>query len=136
MINALSFKIHDANRAKGFYSNERNIGELLALIHSEVSEALEAHRANNFYSVKAGHPERHWYIDGMADKDYGHSFNDDEVFKNQFEKLVKNTFEDELADIMIRVMDLAAYKGVNLEAHIQAKLRYNKMRPHKHGKQY
>jgi NTP pyrophosphatase (non-canonical NTP hydrolase) len=136
MINALSFKIHDANRAKGFYTSDRNIGELLALIHSEVSEALEAHRADNFYSKKAGSPERYWYIDGMADKDYGTSFNDDKVFKQQFEKLVKNTFEDELADIMIRVMDLAAYTGVNLESHVKAKMRYNKLRPHKHGKQY
>lgn len=136
MINELSFKIHDANRAKGFYASDRNIGELLALIHSEVSEALEAHRSSNFYSAKAGSPERYWYIDGMADKDYGISFNDDKVFKQQFEKLVKNTFEDELADIMIRVMDLAAYTGVNLESHIKAKMRYNKLRPHKHGKQY
>jgi len=37
---------------------------------------------------------------------------------------------------MIRVMDLAAIKGVNLEMHIKAKMRYNALRPHKHGKKY
>ena len=56
--------------------------------------------------------------------------------KNEFEKSVKNTFEDELADIMIRVMDLAAFKGIDLESHIKAKMRYNAMREHKHGKKY
>jgi NTP pyrophosphatase (non-canonical NTP hydrolase) len=44
--------------------------------------------------------------------------------------------EDELADIMIRVMALAAYKGINLESHIKAKMRYNSLREYKHGKKY
>lgn len=43
---------------------------------------------------------------------------------------------DELADIMIRVMDLAAFKGIDLEKHIDLKMKYNSLRPHKHGKKY
>jgi len=41
-----------------------------------------------------------------------------------------------LADIMIRVMDLAAFKGIDLEKHIDLKMKYNSLRPHKHGKKY
>jgi len=134
MINELSKEIHSNNKAKGFYDSERNIGEMLALIHSEVSEALECDRHNKYYSNCV--EEQKWFIDGMADKNYGHTFNDDSFFKEQFENRVKNSFEDELADIMIRVMDLAAFKGVNLESHIKAKMRYNALRPHKHGKKY
>ena len=59
-----------------------------------------------------------------------------EKFKDCFERFIKDTFEDELADIMIRVMDLAAYKEIDLEKHIALKMRYNAMRPHKHGKLY
>lgn len=72
----------------------------------------------------------------MADKNYGHTFNDDDKFKRAFVSTVKDTFEDELADVMIRVMDLAAFKGIDLEAHIKAKMRYNSLREHKHGKKY
>lgn len=131
MINELAEKIHANARNKGFFDAEKNIGEMLCLIHSEVSEALEADRKNYYTNLKED-----WYLKGLADPNYGASFNGDESFKNEFEKSVKNTFEDELADIMIRVMDLAAFKGIDLESHIKAKMRYNAMREHKHGKKY
>jgi hypothetical protein len=44
MINKLSKEIHQNAKDKGFYDNEKNIGEMLCLIHSEVTEALEADR--------------------------------------------------------------------------------------------
>lgn len=47
-LNDIAKEIHQINKDKGFYDEERNIGELLALIHSEVSEALEADRNNNY----------------------------------------------------------------------------------------
>ena len=43
-MNELAQEIHHRNKAKGFFDDEKNIGEMLALIHSEVSEALECHR--------------------------------------------------------------------------------------------
>lgn len=130
MINKLSKQIHEANIKKGFYENEKNIGEMLALIHSEVSEALEADREQNYANIDS------ITLGGLADRDYGITFHDENRFLDKFSSDVKNTFEDELADIMIRVMDLAAYKGINLEFHIKAKMRYNALRPYKHGKEY
>jgi len=151
MINEFSKQIHENNKAKGFYDDKKNIGEMLALIHSEVSEALECDRKGKYYfnSICDDHREwlidrmadpnrttfREWLIDGMADLNET-TFSDDNFFKEQFENWIKDTFEDELADIMIRVMDLAAFKGVNLEKHIKVKMRYNALRPHKHGKKY
>ena len=131
MINKLAEEIHTNAMNKGFFDAEKNIGEMLCLIHSEVSEALEADRKNHYTNLKED-----WYIKRLADPNYGASFNGNESFKNEFEKSVKNTFEDELADVMIRVMDLAAFKGIDLESHIKAKMRYNAMREHKHGKKY
>ncbi len=43
---------------------------------------------------------------------------------------------DKYTDVMIRVMDLANYKGIDLEFHVKAKMRYNSLRPYKHGKKY
>lgn len=121
MINELAQEIHQNNKSKGFYEDKKNIGEMLALIHSEVSEALEADRKNR-------------YTTGTIKTI--NSFGIDEMFLTDFKIGVKDTFEDELADVMIRVMDLAAYKGIDLEEHIKAKMRYNSTREYKHGKKY
>ena len=134
MLNELSKQVHENAKSHGFFDNEKNIGEMLCLIHSEVSEALEADRENKYYSNVVS--EQKWFIKGMADKNFGATFCDDVYFKQQFETRVKNTFEDELADVVIRVLDLCAFKGIDIESHVKAKMRYNSLRPHKHGKAY
>tara|TARA_R100000541_G_C1863148_1_gene79588 strand:+ start:35 stop:466 length:432 start_codon:yes stop_codon:yes gene_type:complete len=121
MINELAKEAHQNARNKGFFDSEKNIGEMLCLIHSEVSEALEADRKGIYSLVEMK------ALNGWKDND---------SFKTHFIETVKDTFEDELADVMIRVMDLAAFKGVNLEEHIKAKMRFNSLREHKHGKKY
>lgn len=100
---------------------------MLCLIHSEVSEALEADRKDKY-------ADNHYLQEMEAG---GYDWKNSELsFRSAFETSVKNTFEDELADIMIRVMDLAAYKCVDLEFHIRQKMQYNSLREHKHGKKY
>lgn len=129
MINKLASEIHSNARSKGFYEQPKNIGEMLCLIHSEVSEALEADRKNH-YAVKS------WNIEKNIDLNDMESTSKKQYFQNEFEVAIKNSFEDELADVMIRVMDLAAFKGIDLEYHIKMKMAYNAMREHKHGKNY
>jgi NTP pyrophosphatase (non-canonical NTP hydrolase) len=121
MINNLAKEIHKNNVSKGFYEDKKNIGEMLCLIHSEVSEALEADRKNK-------------YTTGTIQTI--NNFVLDEMFVTDFQIGVKDTFEDELADVVIRVLDLCAFKGIDIESHIEAKMRYNAMREYKHGKKY
>jgi NTP pyrophosphatase (non-canonical NTP hydrolase) len=45
-------------------------------------------------------------------------------------------FASELADIVIRVGDLAGAMGIDLEGMIREKMEYNAGRPNMHGKQY
>ena len=122
MINELAKKVHYNAVSKGFFENEKNIGEMLCLIHSEVSEALEADRKGLYANVKC--------FEAFSDFDRPSH----DAFS--FESNIKNSFEDELADIMIRVMDLAAFKGIDLEKHIALKMEYNSRRQFKHGKKY
>lgn len=45
--NEVAREIHTTAREKGWWDKERNDGEVIALIHSELSEALEALRNGN-----------------------------------------------------------------------------------------
>lgn len=58
--------------------------------------------------------------------------------KNTYYKIQKqlNSFEVELADAIIRIMDLAESEGIDLEWQIKKKMEYNKTRPRKHGKEF
>jgi hypothetical protein len=64
------------------------------------------------------------------------TFNEDSAFELVFVLNVKNTFEDELSDVIIRMLDLFAFKGIDIESHIKVKMRYNINREYKHGKSY
>lgn len=46
-LNALSKEIHENAAKHGWWEDERNFGETIALCHSELSEALEEERAGN-----------------------------------------------------------------------------------------
>ena len=100
-------RAHATAKEKGWYeSGEVNIGEKLALIHSEISEALEAYRDD---------PE------GMAD------FEAPQVIGKP------EGFAIELADAVIRIADLCGHLGIDLTAAIAIKMNYNDTRPHRHG---
>ncbi len=53
---------HLAARDKGFWEKERNVGEMLMLIVSELGEAIEAHRKRKF-----GIGEKDTFEDELAD---------------------------------------------------------------------
>jgi len=119
-IAQLQKEIHQNAITKGWYEKEKSVPEHLALIHSEVSEALEADRKDKYV----------WGRDSIM---LCNALPDNKKFSEVFVDLIKDTFADELADVVIRVMDLAEWKGIDLQSHIEAKMRYNSTREHKHG---
>jgi len=78
-----------------FWNNHKDLGDLaeIGLIHTEVSEAQESIRDNNYHNLSL-----------------------------------------ELADIIIRVMNFASRKGINLEKFLVQKATENMDRPKKHGR--
>lgn len=119
-INDLAILIHENNVKQGFWNEKRNIGEALMLVVSELGEAIEAHRKNQFTDIS--HAEK---------ANMSNHFE-----QEKFQACIKNTFEDELADSIIRLLDLAAGLGVDIAWHLQQKIIYNTTRPFKHGKTY
>ena len=85
-------EVYELAKEKGWWDREHPIPELLCLIHSEVSEALEAYR------------------DGYQEDIAG-----------------------ELADIAIRLFEMAEALKIDLEQEIAKKHEINKNRPYRHG---
>lgn len=92
----------------------------LALIHSEVSEALEEVRENDG-SLYFTEPYN----------DFGAVLR--RIVSPSVTGAKPEGFPSELADIIIRVFDLAVYMGIDIEEVVQMKMAYNKGRPHRHG---
>lgn len=120
MLNEYAKSYYETAKSKGFWDKPRNIGEMLMLITSELGEAMEAHRKGNFanketfeYDIKNGVP-----------------------LKKAFEKNIKDTFEDELADVLIRLFDMAGGLTIDLDYHVNIKNNYNQYRERLHGKKY
>ena len=105
-IGAWVDEIHENAVVHGWYDGNgiKNFGELLMLVVTEVAEAMEEYR------------------NGMLMK---------ETYVNEKGKMCGISFE--LADIVIRVMDICGYYDLDLEQAIAQKHEYNKSRPYKHG---
>ena len=118
-LNELSKNIYEGNKARGFWEKERNLGEMLMLVVTELSEALEAHRSGK----KCTHGDKVAY------------FESDDMLQ-AFKQNIKDTFEDEIADAVIRLLDMCGGLDIDIDFHVRTKLMYNASRPYKHGKNY
>ena len=127
-LNQLRDEIHANAKEKGFYDKKREVGTMLMLIVSELAEALEADRTGDYCSFSK-------YEECKKEMDVGIRTSED-IEKYAFEKYIKNTFEDELADVIIRVLDICGYFNIDIERNVLAKMKYNKTREKMHSKRY
>lgn len=134
-LNKLRDEIHEYAISKGFWDKERETGTLLMLCVSELAEALEADRKGQYAKID----DAEFIIDSKTireDLDLAVKENDMIKFEDIFRTQVKDTFEDELADTIIRILDLCGAKGIDIEKHIELKMKYNATRERMHGKKY
>ena len=129
LLNDLSHEIHQNAVAHGFYDGEQSVmtvssaedvvrhaffAQRIALLVSEATEALDADRKDVWC---------HGHVEGAGSTDV-------------FERHVKDTVEDELADVLIRLLDMCGHYVIDIGEHVRLKMAYNAHRPKLHGKAY
>jgi NTP pyrophosphatase (non-canonical NTP hydrolase) len=108
--------------------NGASVGEEIALMHSELSEALEALREGNA-------PSKEWY----EDKGFNFRTQSSELIPSADVSLTKRLNKpcgvpSEMADVIIRVLHFCGKYGIDIERAVSEKMAYNETRPFKHGK--
>ena len=124
----MQFTANSIIRKKGFWDDEPQDetamrhydGLKIALMHSELSEALEALRSGDTGL---------YYVEG------GERF---EEQRYEFGIPVRKPegLDSELADVVLRVMDYAQQRGINLADVIRTKMEYNSSRATMHGRKF
>ena len=120
-ILSLVCDVHNNAIAHGWYDEQRSFGDLIALCHTELSEAFEEYR--NGYK---------------ADEVYGKGYPENKMSVKTFEETYTDRVKPEgvpfeLADVIIRIFDMCGYYGIDIESAIRIKHKFNKTRPYKHG---
>lgn len=116
-IKELMQESHQTAIEKGWWEEDRNFGEQLALMHSELSEVLGEYRDYGLDSrmfiylkrvVEDSNPE-----ECIIDKPEGIAI--------------------EFADTLIRIFDTCEKYNIPLDKAIKTKMEFNKTRPYRHG---
>jgi NTP pyrophosphatase (non-canonical NTP hydrolase) len=128
VLNKLRDEIHQNAVEHGWWDEPRTFGEIIALCHSELSEALEAYR-NGDEPTKIYFPCTHKH-------DFGCSYPACSPEKCRHYPESRNRPEGipiELADCIIRILDYCGQEGIDIEEAVRLKMQYNKTRPYRHG---
>lgn len=104
-IKELQKQVHENAINKGWWDSDlpRTFGDQIALFHTEVSEAMLDYQNNK------------------------------EINEIYYEGNKPCGIPIELADVLIRIMDTCEYYGIDLENVLVRKMKYNEMRPYRHG---
>lgn len=110
----------------GGWHGDETFGDKMALIHSEISEALEEFRNGRgfgeiYYTYKGAH---------------GETVKTDDMYREVNGEVIMNKPEGiavELADAIIRILDWSAWQDSPILEALVIKAQYNETRAYRHG---
>lgn len=107
-LNDIATKAHENAKAKGFWPEDANVNEKVMLIICELCEAIEALRTGKHAVAK----DLDW-LDRMERTPRTN-------FKDLFvDSGIKDTFEDEIADTLIRLLDLSERWDIDVDKCVE-----------------
>ena len=95
-LNRYAKDCHERSVAKGFWDVPHSIGHSLMLAYGELHEAIEADRLGKWVKLTPEQIEELWGLEGSA-------------YAQAFLRMVKDTVGDEIADAVIRLLDLLGW---------------------------
>ena len=123
-LNEYAQKIHQNAVAHGWWDKSCSFGDIVALCHSELSEALEEYRAGNLMEW------RECEFDGFpCDK----STCETKECNGAYLHSKPEGIAVEMADCLIRLLDWFGKEGLDVDRIVQEKMAYNETRPYRHG---
>lgn len=127
-LNEYMRAVHACAEEHGWWEEDRNFGEMIALMHSELSEALEAWRDHDVLTNV-----RYEYVnpDGTKTVLYTPQFLYPGNASEEFGKPVG--VASEFADVIIRILDTCERLQIPITRALLDKHRYNQTRPYRHG---
>jgi len=108
-LNKLRDRAYSIAKAHGFHEKEVSDETYLMLIITEISEAVNADRKGHHANLK----EFEFYEKQNEDKRFSSGFNE-KNFREFYEFFIKDSVEDELADVAIRLFDFAGATNTDL----------------------
>lgn len=127
MFNKLAKEVHENAVNHGFWEDKKSFRDIVALCHTELSEAFEEHR-NGHKSTEIYYTYSHCSNNFRPITCNGLGVNCDTCGHGKPEGI-----PIELADCIIRILDYCGHEGIDIEEAIRIKHEYNKTRPYKHG---
>ena len=114
-LNEWAKEIHGNAVTHGWWDEERSFGDIVALCHSELSEALEEYRSGRPMAyVFGGNGE---IVTDMA----------------QWGNRKPEGIATEMIDCIIRILDWCGKENIDVDWLLRAKHEYNRTRPYRHG---
>jgi NTP pyrophosphatase (non-canonical NTP hydrolase) len=124
-LNELRDAAYDQAKASGFHDDKSvTFGDRIALVHSELSEALEDFRRGEMVNVM-------FYEQKLTDGTV--AVHDHQSNVNGLPSRKPAGIPSEIADVIIRCLDMAGAYGIDIERAVAEKMAYNATRPRMHG---
>lgn len=132
-LNNMVKAIHENAVAHGWWEGSRSFPEIIALIHSELSEALEEYRAGRpmlYHICTSSNGETLALCDADIAK---HHCGVVDCVECEDYDVKPEGIAVELADALIRILDYCGHEHIDIDAIVREKHEYNKTRPYRHG---